>query len=174
MALTRKQRVFIEEYLQVWNAAEAARRAGYSEKTARTIGSQNLAKIDIAQEIEARITEMTMSANEVLIRMAAHARADIGEFMDDFGNVNVALMKRGRKTGLIRSFRQMNRSGVSRNGDDWEEHTIDVYLHDAQNALVQLGKAHKLFVDKLDIRVENVSELPDDELEAIVAAKSGG
>lgn len=45
MALTEKQARFVAEYLVDLNATEAARRAGYSEKTAYAIGFENLRKI---------------------------------------------------------------------------------------------------------------------------------
>ena len=57
MALTDKQRLFCEEYLIDLNATQAAIRAGYSEKTARKIGSENLTKPDIRAYIENRLAE---------------------------------------------------------------------------------------------------------------------
>lgn len=42
--LTRKQRKFAEEYLVDCNATQAAIRAGYSPKTAYSIGEENLKK----------------------------------------------------------------------------------------------------------------------------------
>jgi phage terminase small subunit len=51
MKLTRKQARFVEEYLADLNAAQAAIRAGYSAKTARVIGHENLTKPDIAAAI---------------------------------------------------------------------------------------------------------------------------
>jgi phage terminase small subunit len=50
--LTPKQRRFVEELPACgWNATEAAIRAGYSTHTARSIGSENLTKPDIAREL---------------------------------------------------------------------------------------------------------------------------
>jgi phage terminase small subunit len=46
------QRLFVAEYLIDHNAAAAARRAGYSERTARKIGQENLTKPDIRAAIE--------------------------------------------------------------------------------------------------------------------------
>ena len=80
MALSNKQRVFVEEYLQCWNATEAARRAGYSPKTAYSIGQENLRKPEIAAAVKARINEKTMQADEVLARLSEQGRADIGQF----------------------------------------------------------------------------------------------
>ena len=45
--LTDKQQRFVEEYLIDLNATQAAVRAGYSEKTAAEIGSENLRKPQI-------------------------------------------------------------------------------------------------------------------------------
>lgn len=50
--LTLKQQIFISEYLIHKNAARAARIAGYSLKTARSIGAENLTKPYIWTEIE--------------------------------------------------------------------------------------------------------------------------
>lgn len=54
MALKAKQEKFCQEYLVDLNATQAAIRAGYSAKTARATGSENLSKPDIA----ARIAEL--------------------------------------------------------------------------------------------------------------------
>lgn len=50
--LTPKQQRFVEEYLIDLNATQAAIRAGYSEKTAKEIGSENLTKPNIQKAIE--------------------------------------------------------------------------------------------------------------------------
>lgn len=50
--LTDKQEKFVQEYLLDLNATQAAIRAGYSEKTARSIGCENLIKPDIQERIQ--------------------------------------------------------------------------------------------------------------------------
>jgi phage terminase small subunit len=57
VALTEKQQMFCDEYLIDLNATQAAIRAGYSEKTARKIGSENLSKPDIREYIDKRMAE---------------------------------------------------------------------------------------------------------------------
>lgn len=42
--LTEKQRIFCNEYILDWNGTRAAIKAGYSEKTANVIASENLTK----------------------------------------------------------------------------------------------------------------------------------
>lgn len=53
--LTDKQQRLVDEYLIDLNATQAAIRAGYSEKTAKEIGSENLTKPNIAKAIEEAI-----------------------------------------------------------------------------------------------------------------------
>jgi hypothetical protein len=63
--LTPKELRFIDEYMKDRNAAAAARRAGYSEGTARSKGQHLRAKVDISQEIERREQELHESNAEV-------------------------------------------------------------------------------------------------------------
>lgn len=86
MELTPKQKKFCDYYIETGNASEAARRAGYSEKTARTIGQQNLAKRAIKDYISERMKnqdrERVASADEVIAFYTAVMR---GEVKDQFG-----------------------------------------------------------------------------------------
>jgi len=52
MKLTPKQKAFCNEYLIDLNATQAAIRAGYSKKTAKTIGAQNLSKLNLQEVIQ--------------------------------------------------------------------------------------------------------------------------
>ena len=62
--LTARQLRFIEEYVVSLNATRAAIRAGYSAKTARAIGSQNLGKFEIAAEIARRLERSKERPNQ--------------------------------------------------------------------------------------------------------------
>lgn len=53
-SLTVRQGKFVEHYMVCGNAAEAARLAGYSAKTARVIGPENLLKPAVKAAVEAR------------------------------------------------------------------------------------------------------------------------
>lgn len=58
MALTPKQRRFVEEYLVDLNATQAAIRAGYSKKTAEQLGYQLLHKTSVQVAITERREEL--------------------------------------------------------------------------------------------------------------------
>ena len=89
--LTPKQQRFVEEYLIDLNATQAAIRAGYSEKTAKEIGSENLTKPNIAkaiQEAQSKRTEETqIDSAYVLKRLVEIDQMDVLDIMDDDGNV---------------------------------------------------------------------------------------
>lgn len=59
--LTAKQQRFCDEYLIDLNATQAAIKAGYSEKNARNIASENLAKPNISKYIADRMAEKEKS-----------------------------------------------------------------------------------------------------------------
>ena len=70
MKLTEKQKRFADYYIETGNITEAAVKAGYSKKTARVIGQENLLKPAIKgyidEKLEAMQDERTASAKEVL------------------------------------------------------------------------------------------------------------
>ena len=86
MALNERQKAFADYYIELGNATEAAIKAGYSEKTARSIGSENLTKPDISAYIKERLDEQidkrVADANEVIAFYTAVMR---GEVKDQFG-----------------------------------------------------------------------------------------
>lgn len=58
MTMTKKQQRFVTEYLIDLNATQAAIRAGYSEKTARFIGAENLSKPYIRKAIDEQLEQI--------------------------------------------------------------------------------------------------------------------
>lgn len=84
--LTPKQKAFADYYIECGNASEAARKAGYSPKTAGAIGEENLKKPEISAYIDERMTQQdaarVASADEVLRFYSSVMR---GEEKDAFG-----------------------------------------------------------------------------------------
>ena len=83
MKLTEKQKRFADYYIETGNITEAATRAGYSKKTARVIGQENLLKPAIKgyidEKLEAMQDERTASAKEVLEFLTKSMRGEIKE-----------------------------------------------------------------------------------------------
>lgn len=87
MALTQKQRLFVDEYLIDLNATQAAIRAGYSKRTAGQIGDENLKKPQIAQAIkaamESRNKRAQIDADYVLRRLVEIDQMDVADILTD-------------------------------------------------------------------------------------------
>lgn len=160
--LTNKQRMFVEAYLECWNATEAAKRAGYqgTYESLRVIGSQNLTKPKIRTKIEERILGEAMSANEVLARLAEQARGNVAEFITETGAIDwEAVRVRGYLVKKIRHTKG-------------KHSTIE--LHDSQSALALLGKHLRLFVEQMDIttqgeKISGLAATSDTDLAAELA-----
>ena len=135
--LTGKQKVFVEAYLETLNATEAARRAGYraTYESLRRIGSQNLTKPKIRKEIDSRLNEMVMSADEVLSRLSQQASAEYSEFMTKYGTLDLSKLIAEGKGHLIKRIKK-------------DATGIDIWFYDSQKALELLGKYHSLFTEK--------------------------
>lgn len=135
---TDKQARFIEEYCKDFNATGAARRAGYSEKTAETTGFENIRKPKIRDAIDARLKEMTMTADEILQRLGEIARAGYSEHLTTAGPDIQKILDDGYAY-LVKGLKY-NTSGKP----VWE-------FHDPVKAMELLGKHYKLFTDRQEI-----------------------
>lgn len=91
MKLTPKQKRFVDEYLVSLNATQAAIRAGYSAKTARKIGQENLTKPDIQSCISERLTKLKESTEitqeKVLKEYGKISFFDPRKLFDEEGNL---------------------------------------------------------------------------------------
>ena len=160
--MNAKRRVFVEEYLECWNATKAAEKAGYAHPGSQ--GSRLLQNVEIQDAIKSRIDELAMTADEVLLRLGEQARGDISEFVGETGNINwVAVKAKGQ---LIKRI----------------SHTVgkhsSVELHDAQSALALIGKHHKLFTERIehsgevDLGLDDAADKFDEHISRLIAARS--
>ena len=159
---TARQQAFIDEYLKCWNAAKAAINAGYSEKTAASIGSQNLRKLNISTEIQRRIKENAMGADEALSRLAEQARGNIDDFITLHSNLPFFDLEKARASGKTHLIKKLR---VSDKG-------IEIELYDAQSALTTILKELHLDAGEATERLE-INELSDEERATRIAALLG-
>jgi len=138
VALTDKQQAFVNEYLKCWNASEAARRAGYSERTAGSIGDENLKKPEIAVEIERRKAQLIMSADEVLTRLTEQARAAYSAYFTVDGTVDLESLLADGKGHLIKKIKP------TKDG-------LEIEFCDAQTAIFTIAKIHGLLRDRTEV-----------------------
>lgn len=162
MALTGKRRAFVDAYLLTWNASEAARVAGYAAPGQE--GHRLLKIAEIADEIQRVVSDRAMSADEVLVRLAEQARGSMDDFVSFRDGVKLPLLdlEKAHKAGkfaLVKKLKYTDQGGV------------EFELYDAQAALVQLGKVHKLFTDRQDVNavVEDKTLTDEQRADRIVA-----
>lgn len=89
--LTPKQSRFVKEYLVDLNSAAAARRAGYSTRTAGAIGQENLTKPAIAAAIQKGVAKRDQrteyDADRVLLDLVAFSNLEVTDFYDESGKL---------------------------------------------------------------------------------------
>lgn len=161
---TVRQKVFINEYPNCFNQAEAARRAGYSEKTARMQGHRLFTDVYIKAAIDEKIAEMQMCADEALVRLADMARADMGDFMA-IGSIGFSLdLESARKAGitkLIRKVKQKTTTFIAKkeSDEDREVHEIEIELYDAQTAIDKILRVAGRYVDRTEVTGKDGKDL---------------
>lgn len=160
MALTNKQRVFIEEYLRTWNATAAARAAGYSENTAYATGAENLNKPEIAAAISERLRQRHMTADEALSRTADIARFDMTEWIDADGNLDIAALRAAGKGHVIKKLKTTRRTTV-RNDVEYTTTTTEIEAYPADAAHDKLLRHHGQYNDRLavDLNAQVATEI---------------
>ncbi len=86
-----RQQRFVQEYLIDPNASRAARKAGYSSKTARSIGQENLTKPDIAAAIaqaqKERAERLQVTADEVMLQLRKYGFSSMRDYFDEEGHL---------------------------------------------------------------------------------------
>lgn len=131
--LTPKQRAFADYYIETGNATEAAIKGGYSKKTARVIGQENLTKPAIKTYIDEKMEKLAdkriAKAEEILEYLTRVIRGEeteqvvvtenIGDFMSEARVINKELSAK-----------------------------------DKIKAAELLGKRYRLFVDKVEQKVD--------------------
>lgn len=111
--MNARQKRFCDEYLIDCNATQAAIRAGYSPKTAKQIGQENLTKPDLKSYIDEQLerihNEKTADAQEVLEYLTSVMRGEhteqvlklIGEGVQTITDIDVSAKERLKAAEMI-------------------------------------------------------------------------
>lgn len=148
MALNKKHLEFVNNYFLFKMNQTDAYQATYpkaSRESARRLGSQLLTNIDIREEIQARLDEQKMSADEVLAEWAAVARGDMADFITLKDGVKGFYLdlEGANKKGLMKLVKKLK---YNANGQP------EIELHDKLTALDRLGKHHGLLIDRQEVQ----------------------
>ena len=133
--LNLKQKKFADEYLICSNATESAIKAGYSEKTAYSIGQRLLKKVEVKVYID-----------EKLKKLESEKIADVKEIMEHLTKV-----MRGEETEETIVIEGQG-DGISKARKIRKE----VSPKDRLKAAELLGKRYNLFTDKIQLEDTSV------------------
>ena len=149
--MTPKHKRFVSEYLVDLNATQAAVRAGYSKKTAYSIGQENLSKPEIAKAITAAMTK----------------RSERTEVTQDY--VITSIMETMERCKQAEAVKYQNGDQVFVDTPDGKR--APAYKFEASAVLKGaelLGRHLAMFTDKTENR-HTVENLTDEELDARIA-----
>ena len=166
--MTPKQAMFVQEYLIDLNATRAAIAAGYSKKTAKQIGQENLTKPDVKKAIDEAISERgkrtEITQDRILRELARIAFADPRKIFD-WGPGGVTLkdsasLSNDDAAAVAEVSQTITDSGGSTKGK----------MYDKQRALELLGRHLGMFVDKKQIELDATVNLFDPAIRAELLA----
>lgn len=143
--MTKKQKLFVQEYLIDLNATQAAIRAGYSPETAGSIGAENLKKPEIKNAIDKAMAERSrrtgISQDRVLHELAKIGFANITDVVDP-DTAKILPNAKEEDLACIQSIKiKPNEWGTER----------EIKMYDKKSALVDLGRHLGMFKDKLEV-----------------------
>ena len=164
--LNPKQARFVAEYLKDLNATKAAIRAGYSENSAYSIGSELLSKPEIQNAVsdaQAQALERAeLTADRVLEEFRRLAFIDARSFFDDAGNLKPMKDLTPEQGAALASFEVIIKNAQA--GDGATDTVHKIRLWDKTKALDSLAKRFGLLVEKIEHSggLTLKHELPDD------------
>lgn len=151
MAMTEKQKRFCEYYIASGNATEAAIKAGYSKKTAKETGYENLTKPHLKEYIDQKLDEMASNriadATEVLERLTEIARREVKENQ-------VVTLRSKQERWVPDDSGTMRKQTVET--EEAEVIEMPAKLSDVNGALRMLGQRYALFTDKVDLQTGDI------------------
>ena len=166
VTLTDKQELFCQEYLVDLNATGAAKRSGFSPRSAKSISTTLMAKPHIKQRVaelmKNRAERLGITQDLVINGLVGIVKEDIRNFLSFKPNkVTVIDPETGEKiekeAGVQVSYKDsdtidttnISEIFIGRNGQ------LKIKLYQKDNALIQLGRHLGMFSPKIDHHQDN-------------------
>lgn len=152
VTLSDRVRALIDEYLVDYSIKNAAIRAGYSAKTARTAGSRDF-NLPVAQAylkdcLAKRASERVAMEQRIVDELEKIAFFNIGELMTPDGEIDVALLAEPHHLANLAGIK------VTQTGK------VEYKFYDKLAALEKLGKHAGMFVDRHEVTGPNGGPIP--------------
>lgn len=161
-----RRRKFVAEYLREPNATKSAKLAGYSSKTAYSIGQHLLKVPEIMAAVAKALKQYEITKDRILGEIARSAFANMQDYtrVDADGKPVLDLSSITRDQFAAVAEITEDTTGGSGDGERRLVLRTKLRLHDKTKNLELLGKHLKLFIDK-------VEHSADDSLAALIAFK---
>lgn len=161
--MTTREKLFVNYYLGrcKGNATRAALLAGFGSNanSAGVFAFRLLRKVKIREAIDAKLDEIAMTEEEVLLRISQRAASSAEHFIifhrpespDALPSLDLTKAKRRGQLGSLKKLKTTRTSG------DHPQEVTEVEIHDALPALALLAKFHGL----LDPKPSNGGDDPE-------------
>jgi len=160
LPLTAKREIFCHELPKDFNMTRAAIAAGYSEKTAYSIGSELMKKpeiqVRIQEIVDKRLENADVTTQDIITELSRIGFSDIKEYLTvERGGEVVLKPFEDLQDGITRCIKTVEEKRVIKQGSDGAEVILSQNLkystHDKIKALELLGKYKKIFTDKTEV-----------------------
>lgn len=153
--MTPKREQFVKEYLIDLNATKAAERAGYSKKTAYSMGQQLLKDIEVAAALEKAQQKRSMrteiTADRVLKELGLIGFSDLRGMFDDAGKLRPVHELEEHVSRAVASV-EVTKERTRRDGDTVsEEFVTKVKVWDKVKALELIGRHLAMWKDRVEV-----------------------
>ena len=158
--LTPKQKMFVAEYLVDLNATQAAIRAGYSPRTAKSIGQRLLTFVDVQAAIQEamknREKRTLVTADMVVAELAKMGFSNIGKYAKWSGDSVSLEPSEALGEDELACVAEVSQT-ATQNGN-----SVKFKLHDKKGALELLGRHLGMFTENLNVTGELAVKIIDD------------
>jgi len=164
--LSKKDEVFISEYLKSFNATEAYLKVHpKAQRESAWVSASRLLSTDkVKNAITERLLQVHMSADEALKLQSDIARGDITSLMDDNGQIDIKAIKRNNKGKLIKKIKQRTTIKIAKkeSDEDTEIHETEIELYAADVAQERILKITGKIKDPQPVIKAYIGLSPDD------------
>lgn len=149
--MTPKQELFVLEYRKDLNATKAAIRAGYSKKTASSIGERLLRNVEVKAAIEKatvkQLERAELSAARVLEEMRRLGFSNVKNLFDAEGNLRPIHTLSDEDAACISGIEVVMKNATA--GDGKIDRVLKVKVWDKRATLEMLGKHFALLTEQV-------------------------
>lgn len=157
LKLTKKERLFVKEFLKDYNGKQAAIRTGYSHLSASGVACALLKRPKIKTLIDLYekdlSTRFVSTKERILKEMSLLAYSDISDYLTAEGSLKVQNIKQlpSQITRAIKKVKVFRKTIIRPGNIQHIEESIDFELYDKKAALDAMGKEIGMFKERKEV-----------------------